>query len=345
MDVERIFDNPDWHLFALDGDRAIFLDMDRDAYRRSIFLDKRISPRSARQLAVPIADLDSAMKRAPLAPPPAYIFHIAHCGSTLLARALDIDANLVLREPPLLRQAGAQFAGTGASAGWQRGAKLVVALTSRRYAADAPVIVKANVPVNFILRPLMEMAPQTPALLLHFSLENYLLAILRSENGRAWVTRITNELQGALTPLIGPPTPNDDAVVQGARLWLAQMLIYADALKRFPNVASLDAEVFFAEPQATLAAAFIHFGTPQTDAAIDDIVGSDLFSTYSKQPGVAFDNAHRLSVQSAARAELGSALEQARNWVLAQPSAQTLPAQLAKPLLGGGRALFAPTTG
>src|SRR5207253_8803461 len=96
--LDDLFASPDHYLHSFDTDAAVFLPMDRAAYHRSIFLDGRISPADTTSMRFPVRVLVEAT------PPPVettgWIFHVAHCGSTLLARALDqLSKNLILREP------------------------------------------------------------------------------------------------------------------------------------------------------------------------------------------------------------------------------------------------------
>lgn len=339
MHFERVFDNPDLFLFAFDDGDAVFVEMDRTAYHRSIFLDRRISPKGASAQRARLADLYTIQERVkPPVGANGYIFHVAHCGSTLLARALDLpDANLVCREPMALRQLGVQAssaAGGAPGEEWDRRVRLLSAMLGRRYAPGGPVIVKANVPVNFMLAPLMQLGPAQPAILLHFSLENYLPAVLRGDVQRNWVEHITNELRPGLEAVAGPraeaPTPALDA----ARLWLAQTLLFLDTLRGFENAVSLDAEVLFNEPAPVLQAAFAHFGQPQERTTADNIVASDLFARYSKDPRYTFDNTQRRERQLRLRQELASDIAAARAWLLALPAAAALPARLPKPLTG-----------
>jgi hypothetical protein len=65
-----------------------------------------------------------------------------------------------------------------------------------------------------------------------------------------------------------------------------------------------------------------------------------VFTRYSKDPNMTYDNATRLGLQQALRRELGGALTEARRWLEAQPAAKRLPEKLAKPLVGDGRALL-----
>ena len=108
-------------------------------------------------------------------------------GRTLLARAIDHQAtNLMLREPFALRQL--------ALAPDAQRLATVMAMLSKRYREDLPTIVKANVPVNFILADLAAFNPPAPAIILYLDLADYLIAVLRSEANREWVRRITTLL-------------------------------------------------------------------------------------------------------------------------------------------------------
>jgi hypothetical protein len=315
--------------------------MDRDAYRRSIFLDRRISAARAPAVAVPARDL-IAHAAAHAAPPPraGWIFHIAHCGSTLLARALDRpDDSLVLREPLALRQLGVARAGDGADEDWRARLHLVAALAGRRYRPDAPAIVKANVPVNFIAADIMALDPSAPAIFLYFRLRAYLLAVLRTADHRAWVQNITTQLAPAIAAAIGP-VGEVDIAERAAALWAAQMRLYADAIRSFAQARSLDAEHLFAAPRPALAAAAAHFGVGIGDADLDDIVGGEIFATYSKGPDQAFDNMARLALQAETARRLDPEIARARHWLEARLARNPLPERLGKPLAGSDARLL-----
>ncbi|MBA3897531.1 MAG: hypothetical protein H0X36_10455 [Sphingomonadaceae bacterium] len=248
--------------------------------------------------------------------PTGWIFHVAHCGSTLLARALDReDGPLVLREPLALRQLGVGYDAERLA--------LAAAMLGKRYRADAPTIVKANVPVNFILPELMALDPGAPAILLHYALDDYLLAILRSDNHRAWLGRVSAELAGHLAAA-------DDDATRAASLWLAQMRAFEKAIARFPNMRSLDAEALFATPAPVIAAASAHFGAPMRADEAEAIVAGPLFATYSKDPGVAFDNDARVARRAGLARTLAPELAKARAWVEKQGGEVI---RLARPLI------------
>ena len=141
----------------------------------------------------------------------------------------------VLREPLALRQT-AIHPDAGRLA-------LVSAMLGKRYRADAPTLVKANVPVNFLLPQLADTDAEARAILLYLPLRAYLLAILRSDNHRTWLRNVTAQLAAYL----GDLSTLTDAE-RAAALWLAQVNAFGDTLMRMPNARTLDAENFFAEP-------------------------------------------------------------------------------------------------
>jgi hypothetical protein len=280
--------------------------MDRAAYHRSIFLDGRISPAPGGAMRVPAAMLAG---RAPPPAPTSWIFHVAHCGSTLLARALDkVSANLVLREPLALRQ-------LALSPDADR-LKLIAAMLSKRYRPDAPTLVKANVPVNFLLPELVAIDPDARAIFLHLGLRDYLLAILRNDKHRAWVRNVTGQLAAHLGDLSSLPDAE-----RAAALWLAQMRAFAAAIARMPDARSLDAEALFAQPRETVAQAARHLAVEMNGTEIDAMVAGPLFSTYSKNPELPFDNAARLARRSELERTLAPELDQAQAWIAAREEA------------------------
>ena len=294
---------PDHFLHRFEGEDAIIVQMDAAAYRRSIFLDRRISPAGDQEIQLAVAALIHLPVQPATPPPLGWIFHMAHCGSTLLARALgELGDNIVLREPFALRQLA--FEPDPARLA------LVMAMLARRYAPDAPTIVKANVPVNFLLPAITAHDPGARAIMLHCGLPDYLLAILRSDNHRRWLRDVTTQLAGHL----GDLSCASDAQ-RAAALWLAQTRRFADALRAMHNARSLDAERFFANPGATLAAVADHLGVAARPDAIAALVAGPLFATYSKNPALAFDNAARLARREALEPALAAEIGAARHWL------------------------------
>ena len=300
MTLADLVSTPDNYLHSFEGDEAVFVPMDRAAYRRSIFLDARISPAADGAMRVPVAMLAGA---EPEAPPMGWIFHVAHCGSTLLARALeDLSGALVLKEPAALRQLG--FA---SDAAWL---DLVLAMLARRYDQGAMTVVKANVPVNFLLPEIAARRPQDKAIALYWNLGDYLTAILRSDNHRQWLRGITDHFAAALDLAAGAT----DAV-RAAALWRGQALRFLALAHAIPQTRSLDAAMLFADPSRAIGLSAAHLGLPASPEDIESVVGGALFSTYSKRPDVAFGNADRLARARNVAATVAAEIEAATDWI------------------------------
>lgn len=326
---DDLFATPDQHFLAIDGNDALFLRMDRDAYHRSIFLDRRIAAIEGEPTRVPLAPLiEAARARTPART--GWIFHVAHCGSTLLSRLIDQpQSGLVLREPPPLRQLGIAAASGRAGPEWEGRLRLAAAMAARRYDPSRPTVVKANVPVNFILPQLLALDPGAPAILLHFALEPYLLAILGSASHRAWVDRITDQLHPALAKRVSLP-PKAVTAERAAALWLAQMKQFAAALATFPATKSLDAEALFAAPAEVATATAEHLGMGPVDVE----AATDLASTYSKDPARHFGESDRRERQEQRRSALRGEIAVARRWIDLSNAVAELPTSLDRPLLG-----------
>jgi hypothetical protein len=307
-ELKDLLTSPDQYLHSLQADAAILMPMSRDAYHRSIFLDGRISPAANRPMPVPVQRLAGTV---PPQLPMGWIFHVAHCGSTLLARALDqLHTNLVLREPLALRQL--------AFAPDPERMSIVMSMLSRRYRADLPTIVKANVPVNFLLPDLAALDASARAICLHLGLDDYLAAVLRNDNNRIWLRRVTTQLN----PYLGDLAALSDAE-KAAALWLAQVDRFASAIAHLPGARTLDAEVFFAAPRKVIKLAAGQLQVPMTDNEIEAVVAGPLFATYSKDPCVEFDNDMRLAQRAEREGSLAPELEQARNWIANRGGAVT----------------------
>jgi hypothetical protein len=269
---------------------------------------------------------------------------MAHSGSTLLSRALDRPGNnLVIREPVTLRvlglEAGALLNGTSPSEHWSSLLNLAIKMLDRRYANDEALIVKANVPVNGIIPDLLAKSPQPRALLLHFGLDDYLIAILRSANHRKWVDHIFSELRLGEHSETAPFGELQNAE-KAAALWLFQIRKYADVLATSPSVRSLDANILFDDPLLCLKAASDYFDCPVRDDEARAIVSGSKFSTYSKNPNAVFDNTHRKARATDTRLMLAEEIKLARRYVEARLAISPLPKRLAHPLCGVNSKLF-----
>ncbi len=259
-DAKTIADDPSWLPDALDPGRGTirFARLDADALRREAFLDGRKDP-SVREWAE--ARIDDLEPHIPAQKPAAYIFHSAFCGSTLLARALDLPGrSLALKEPNILldlinaRRAHRAFQ---AEPVFRRHADIILGLLERRRTADERILVK---PTNLALplAPLV-IARGSPVLFLYGSLREFLLSLLKKgEEGRSFARKLYNVFAMDKTALgaIEPRQAVSMTDLQAATLvWRHQLEAFDALLAATTAAASLDYATFIASPATMLSAA------------------------------------------------------------------------------------------
>lgn len=341
LDREGLLTSPDYFFWGYKGSIAYFVNMNRSLYYKSIFCDGRIYPRNNEVITMPLVQLLDKFEAIDFAAPKLnYIFHMAHGGSTLLSRALDIPgSDIVYREPAALRQLGVAAAdeqfGDSPPPIWQRVFKLSTTLLAKSYAKTERVIIKANVPVNFMISELMAVNPNTRGIILFAGLDDYLLSILKSQGHRGWLRNVVAEVGNSIDTILGLTAAERDSLSDAeaaAALWMVQMHLFAAALKQHANLRSLDGEAFYSKPKLTLSKACEFFRLRVKDQKLERIVNSELFTRYSKNPEQQYDNKLRLQNKETLRSEIGAELAQARDWVSHRRQQCPLPESLPKPL-------------
>jgi hypothetical protein len=331
FDPGRLWDSPEQYLVQFDGAKACFAHMDRNAYLQSIFTNvSRIKTAAPQQWTLPLSTLlDLHANLAGDQTAPGFIFHPAHCGSTLLARLLDQkNKTLVIREPFALRQLAARIASGPPGAEDDFSTQLLAALLSllsRSWGPDQKVIIKANVPVNFILPQIFACLPEAGGVILYASFEGYLLSVLKTPRHRQWVMNICAEMAPAIRQIAGlSGIVNDELEAEQAAslLWMAQMHQFRQAIEIAPALRSLNCERLFETPEKALEAAAALFAIDLSAEELDSIINSGMLSEYAKDPTQKFDEANRLKERTQLAAQLKPVIDSARCW--AEPFIQSL---------------------
>jgi hypothetical protein len=218
--------------------RILFAALSEEDYRTQPFLDERLGPR-------PSAWHEFGAVRRLLPParlPPrggAWIFHIGHCGSTLLSRLLSDDPRVLpLREPLALRALAEARRLLGRPEavcdddGWAVWHDLLLRLLGRTHRPFEHTLVKATSTCNNLLEPTLDAHPETRAIALYVDLETYLAGMLRPETVNALysapgVRAHDLAVLGIETHLYRLSVPELAAVN-----WLASVLVYLELLER-----------------------------------------------------------------------------------------------------------------
>ncbi|MDR0184425.1 sulfotransferase [Lysobacter arvi] len=302
-------DRPDFLPFKLDliGRRVLWLRLDEAQRREAAFLDDRAIAPNAEGGWAP---LESLLARTADDLPPAHaIFHIGHCGSTLLSRLLETWPEVQgLREPLPLRtlaEAWPTLDEATSRLSQDQAEDALRALWARWSQALAPHtrnVVKATSSCNGLIAPLLAQHPELRAVLMDMPLRPYLATLLKSPNSVFDAASAAAErlrfLQhhGVATHLSLHDIPLHRQCALG---WLAeQMRFDALAKGRYDDrVIRLDFESLLDEPARELRRVAVHLGLDP--ARVDEAVASPAWGRYSKAQSHGYgrdDRAHDLAL-------------------------------------------------
>jgi len=316
--VAQVLQAPEFLPFKLDLGQARVLLVRLDARQRAdaAFLDERALPADAEGYWLPLQDWLAAAAEAPPAPID-WIFHIGHCGSTLLARLLQAWPTLqVLREPLPLRTLAAAWPQESQRAGPVL--RRCVHAWARPLPPSVRSLVKATSSCNLLAGELLAELPGARALWLDLALEPWLATLLKSQ---ASVADALVAAPQRARLLAGGDTALETALAglephrRCAMSWLAER-VRRDALlagatgQRWLHV---DFDALLTAPHDTLAAVSRHL---QLDpAGIDLALVSPWWGRYAKAGQHAYGRDDRAADLRLARERFAPLLDDARAWL------------------------------
>lgn len=325
---------PDCLLQDLDlvNRRGLLVQLNEAIYRGASFLDHRALQPDTAGAWFPLPQLLEEARDIRPARPAHFIFHVSHCGSTLVSRLLaELPRCLPIREPLTLLSLAQQYreldnpASRLDAPGWDALFNLSVRLLSRSYRGEQ-VIIKATSACSNLLPLLPDSSPGSRTLLLYADLETWLSTMLRNEsvreNGRfyaaAWLKDFLT-LTGQNDLRLATLTDAEQFTIN----WLTGMLHFEHARTAAPEqVLQMDFEDFLAAPAASLHKLGGFFGLETARA--EELCAGPLMRAYAKNPKKPFDAARRRQELAEARTQMGAEIE--TGFVLAERLMKDIPA-------------------
>lgn len=343
--AEELSHNPAWHLHDLDMQRGEmrFLEARPDTFRVSAFLDNRIAYTGDQVHGFPLDAVAAALQRHP--PPPrdvAFLFHTSFCCSSLLARALHRDGQmLALREPWVLRRLGDLKRGVLArgQAWYPQGPALLdlsLHLLSKTWEASEAVLIKPTNVSNDLADDLLALRPEACGVVLYSDLEGFLVSNLKK-------TAETQQKLPAMVELfdqdtrygerLGIPLTGLDFLQAVVVVWHAQRIQWQALLgsPAGPRLRTLDSAVLLARPAEVLVAAADFLGRAMPDADARSVTQGTVWNSHAKDPFSTYDSSQRdaenQEIVGRHRADIAAALR----W--AEPLLSRRPPELGRPLM------------
>ncbi|SFL09416.1 sulfotransferase [Lysobacter sp. cf310] len=302
-------DLPEFLPFKLDlvGRRVLWLRLNAQQRAQAAFLDDRALPANAEGGWMPLDSLPPALAQG--GPQADAIFHIGHCGSTLLSRVLSAWPQVQgLREPLPLRtlaEAWPQLGRSDSRLSDAEAPQLLRALWgnwSRALPPQTRSVIKATSGCNGLIAPLLNACGDARAVLLDMPLRPYLATLLKSP---ASVLDAASAAGERLRDLQARGHAADAALhalslpQQCAMGWLAERVRFAAHAggEHAARVLRLDFETLLTQPEASLQRLATHLSLDPQGVA--QALASPAWGRYSKAQThdySADDRAHDLAL-------------------------------------------------
>lgn len=343
--IDAIASDAAWFPYrVLDQGRTLrLMRLPRDKLDELIFLDNRVQEDrwDSVTAAAPRFELP-AVEMADRGPRPHpgschFIFHSAFCGSTLMARALDVKGiACVLREPRALHELGLMKPGSKLPDQQRVALEVVLDMMQRPRIPGEKTIIKPANTANPLIEYIMEYQPNSRALLMYLSLPDFILAIAR---GRRWswarnlAVFYRNHLEFETQQTRDLLRLTD--LQMAAFLWLQQQAQFARLASALPagRVATLRLDEFVAQPAEAIAAAAAFFDLPLRRKEADAIVAGPLFQKHSKKTSQSYDESARKRDDALVKLAFGPEIEQATQWGHVVAAEASVPLELRAPLI------------
>jgi hypothetical protein len=319
-------------LFLRDVDpvrgRAIFTPMNEESYRDSAFLDNRIVRAAERDLVVDLDDLiELATARQAESPLIHYLFHMGHCGSTLISRILgERSCYLALREPPLLMGLSRSLRALGrpgfplSRQRWEALRELSLLMLGKTWRSGQTALVKPTSHAGNLIPELMRHTGQERAVLLYVDLATYLATMLRPHTRRETRLFAKDFRMREFMDLSGldPATSSDYSDAKLITLtWLLharEMTIALEDPALVGRCLPVHFDDFLAEPVAGISRICDFLGSPMPAAERESVLSGSWLSRSAKNPAEPYDDRARDRELATLRARHAEELEAGVAW-------------------------------
>lgn len=291
MTPVEILSDPNYLPFRLDPveRRVLFVRIEGEVRQQAAFLDERLLTGNAQGAWLAL----DALPLAPATLPPLhFIFHIGHCGSTLLSRLLQewpcvqsLREPLPLRTLSTLRQEPGSDSAIFSAAQWQGMLHTLLALWARPLPGIDATTLKATSSCNGLIEPILATTPASRAILLDMSLEPYLATLFKSPDSVRDAAAGAAERLAFLRDTLQDDLPSLHALSLPqlcAMGWLAEQLRFNELTDgaHASRVLRIRFEALLQDPRHALQRIAAHLGW--SAEGVQAAVASSAWGRYSK---------------------------------------------------------------
>lgn len=327
LTAQALATSAEWFVYQarIDGTAEV-VSMTAESYRASAFLDNRITlPSGAVSHTVRFQDLIGLAGDVSVLDT-AYIFHISHVGSTLMARiAGEVPGVLALREPLLLRwlaeirrdcrQPESPFDWNG----YVARLRATLAMLGRKLPSADRVVVKATSFANNLAEDILALQPKARAIAIYCGFEEFAASLLKGSGG--WhdmlaqaptrMIRLHRTL-GRQPWLLSRLSPGEIVALN----WLTEIFTLKQAdIKHSGRLHWINFENFLNNPDEAVPLMLQALSVDASAVAIDRINESGVLHSYSKNPKVPYGVEDRRKVQRVASQDQAVEIQKGIRWL------------------------------
>ncbi|MGJ8559395.1 MAG: hypothetical protein ACSHX3_04090 [Litorimonas sp.] len=327
--IASIPQDPNWwpHRYDPIRDEVHFIEANRDDHRAAVFLTDEYLKGAKAPQAIKRKHAMLAANTAPLH----FIFHSGYCCSTLLTRAFDIPGvSMGFKEPVILNDIVGWKARGSQNHSLQDVLTDALGLLARPFEKGETLIAKPSSLINVIAPQVMQLRPDTKALVLYAPLEDFLGSIARKGMwGRLWVRDLmSKQLRDGMIDL---GLEGDDYIrltdlQTAAVVWLAQQSLFMSLHQTLgrERVIAVDSTTLMKSPERIMMQISDHFSLNIEAQKINEIVSGPVFTRHSKT-NADFDGTSRETNRTSGQTLHAEEIEKVFTWAKIVASNARIP--------------------
>ena len=310
------------HQLDLQANNVLLVELPVAEIGAASFLDQRVLTPTTKGTWVSWVSVADAMSGAESQNPVHYIFHVGHCGSTLLSRLVQtLDDVQSLREPLPLRTLAQDFADAadGRSFLTDGSRREYLQVLSRLWGRGEPyTVVKATSICSDLLPHIHAVQPECRSVFVYNRAETHIATLLAGENAMIDLRGFARLRLQRLQKITGLDIRLHE--LNSAQLaalgWLSETTsIAASGKQHGAEIELLEFDEFLKNPADTLAQLLHFMNIPAAAASIENAVHGDVLQTYSKAPEHEYNAQTRAAILASARSEHAGDIAGALRWI------------------------------
>ena len=310
------------HQIDLIKSGLLLVELPSDDIKNASFLDQRVLKPDTKGQWLPWQTISKIVTDSCTEVSPAFIFHVGHCGSTLLSRLMEFSPDTQsLREPLPLRTLAQDLADLkdGRSFLTEQAIEEHLSVLLKLWGRGAShTVIKATSVCSDLLPHIKRVAPDTKSIFIYNRLQTHVETLLAGQNAIADLKGFAQLRLQRLRNLTGLDIQlNQLSLGQLAALsWLSEVsrITHYQSLSD-DRIKLIEFETLLTEPADTLQHLFAHLGIAASESDIRKAIQSPVLQTYSKAPEHHYNAETRAAILTQARLNFSEEIKTAVGWV------------------------------